>query len=348
MEEQTNGPGRMTELDGLRGCAVLAVFFSHAFQIRMLWMGVDLFFVLSGFLITGILIDLKHRDLRGYFAHFYERRARRILPPYLLLLAVVSLVFGVSWVRAWFLYFGLMNYVVLFPPARFLPLVPLWSLGVEEQFYLIWPFLVYFVSEKRLPYVLGAMLALAPVLRVAAIPYDWTHQLVYKGTPFRMDCLAMGALLTFAWRMKRETIRRYGWLGLIPMGLTPFVMLALNRLGGFSTMDGTWKSNIFTYEIALVAVTGAMVWALGGRYAGILNVRALRYLGRISYTFYLIHLSALLLIGRYVANQMEVAALGMAASIAYATLSWIWIERPLLRRGRPATGAGQLGSSTTV
>ena len=80
------GGGRITQLDGLRACAILAVFLSHAFKIRMLWIGVDLFFVLSGFLITGILVDLKHKDLKGYFAHFHERRARRILPPYVMLL----------------------------------------------------------------------------------------------------------------------------------------------------------------------------------------------------------------------------------------------------------------------
>src|SRR5580704_7020403 len=66
---------RITRLDGLRACAILAIFLSHAFRIRMLWIGVDLFFVLSGFLITGILVDLKHKDLKGYFLHFYQRRA---------------------------------------------------------------------------------------------------------------------------------------------------------------------------------------------------------------------------------------------------------------------------------
>ena len=251
----------------------------------MLWIGVDLFFVLSGFLITGILVDLKHKDLRGYFAHFYERRARRILPPYVMLLVVVSLVFGTSWMVSWFLYLGLTNYVVLFPGTPFMPFNPLWSLGVEEQFYLVWPFLVYFLSEKKLPYVLCGLLVLAPIFRVLAIPYDHTHQMVYMGTPFRMDCMAMGSLLTFVWRSKAETIRKYGYLGLIPVVLTPIVMIQLSKLGGFSTLDGTWKSNIFTYEIALSAATGAFLWALGGQYVWILKTPVFQFLGRISYTF---------------------------------------------------------------
>ncbi len=299
----------------------------------MLWIGVDLFFVLSGFLITGILVDLKHKDLKGYFAHFYERRARRILPPYVMLLIVASLIFGTSWAVHWYMYLGLTNYLVLFPGNVFMPFNPLWSLGVEEQFYLVWPFLVYFLSEKKLPYVLCGLMVLAPIFRVLAIPYDTVHQIVYMGTPFRMDCMAMGSLLTFVWRSKGDLIRKYGYLGLIPVVLTPIVMMKLSRLGGFSTMDGTWKGNIFTYEIALSAATGAFLWALGGQYVAILKTRLFQFLGRISYTFYLIHLSTLLFFGRYFSNAWIVAGLGLATTLIYATLSWYFLEKPFLARG---------------
>jgi peptidoglycan/LPS O-acetylase OafA/YrhL len=346
MSAVKTGHGRITQLDGLRACAILAVFLSHAFKIRMLWIGVDLFFVLSGFLITGILVDLKHKDLKGYFAHFYERRARRILPPYVMLLIVVSLVFGTSWAVNWFLYLGLTNYVVLFPGPSFMPFNPLWSLGVEEQFYLVWPFLVYFLSEKKLPYVLCGLLVLAPIFRVLAIPYDHTHQMVYMGTPFRMDCLAMGSLLTFVWRSKGEAIRKYGYLGLIPVALTPIVMIRLSKFGGFSTLDGTWKSNIFTYEIALSAATGAFLWALGGQYVGILKTRLFQFLGRISYTFYLVFVSTLLFFGRYFQNRFAVAALGMATAITYATLSWYFIEKPILAHGSRKAAAIELGAAS--
>jgi len=342
------GHTRITQLDGLRACAILAVFLSHAFKIRMLWIGVDLFFVLSGFLITGILVDLKHKDLKGYFSHFYERRVRRIGPPYVMVLIVASLVFGTSWATHWYLYLGLTNYVVLFPGPPFMPFNPLWSLGVEEQFYLIWPFVVYFVSEKKLPYVLCSLLVLAPVFRVLAIPYDTTHQMVYMGTPFRMDCLAMGSLLTFVWRAKGEVIRKYGYLGLIPVVLTPIVMMQLVKLGGFSTLEGTWKSNIFTYEIALSAATGAFLWALGGQYVGILKTRLFQFLGRISYTFYLIHLSALMLFERYVQNKGVIVLLAFVATISYATLSWYFLEKPILAGGnRKAAWMEQAAATTT-
>ena len=73
---------RISQLDGVRGLAILAVFLHHALKIKLLWMGVDLFFILSGFLITGILLSAKGQKLGSYFAHFYSRRARRILAPY--------------------------------------------------------------------------------------------------------------------------------------------------------------------------------------------------------------------------------------------------------------------------
>ena len=103
---------RIEALDGVRTLAIGAVFLHHAFGLKMLWAGVDLFFVLSGFLITGILIGAKGRGLGSYFGHFYERRARRILPPYLVMLALTSVVVGVGWMRQGYLYLFLMNFIV--------------------------------------------------------------------------------------------------------------------------------------------------------------------------------------------------------------------------------------------
>jgi peptidoglycan/LPS O-acetylase OafA/YrhL len=100
---------RIRQLDGVRGLAILAVFLNHAFSARLLWMGVDLFFVLSGFLITGVLLNAKQYSLGGYFARFYARRARRILPPYFLTISLVSVIIGFAWARHWYLYILLTN-----------------------------------------------------------------------------------------------------------------------------------------------------------------------------------------------------------------------------------------------
>ena len=88
---------RIEQLDGIRTVAIAAVFIHHTLHVKLLWMGVDLFFILSGFLITGILIGNKSQSIGRYFGHFYERRARRILPPYALLLVVTSVIFGLAW-----------------------------------------------------------------------------------------------------------------------------------------------------------------------------------------------------------------------------------------------------------
>lgn len=333
MAGEMDGHGRIAQLDGLRACAIIAVFLSHAFKLRMLWIGVDMFFVLSGFLITGILLDLKHKDLKGYFAHFYERRVRRILPPYLMILVVVSLIFGVSWMNRWYMYVGLQNYVLFFPDPIFEPLNPLWSLAVEEQFYLFWPLAIYFLSNKKIPYFAILLMILAPMFRVLLTPYDMVHQLVYMALPTRMDCLAMGSLLTFVWRSRPDLIRRYGFLGLIPVVLTPIVMMKLAHYGGWSTFDGTIHGNIFTYEIALSAATGAFLWALGGRYVGILKTTVFQFLGRISYSFYLVHLVMILVWRKFVSSRYEVAALAFASAIVYSTVSWYWFEKPILAGG---------------
>ncbi|HTV09186.1 MAG TPA: acyltransferase [Candidatus Aquilonibacter sp.] len=334
---------RIPELDGLRALAILSVFIGHAevFPLRMMWIGVDLFFVLSGFLITGILLDTPKQSFRRYIGTFYERRARRILPPYILILVFVSIVFGTWWMRHWYLYFGLMNYVGYFWKEPFYaPLASLWSLGVEEQFYLIWPIVIFFVGAKRLPKLLVAGLLIAPALRAAFTPwlahqaFDTYHWTIYKGTIFRFDCLASGSLITFLWRTKADKVQRYGWLGIIPALLTPPTMFLLNRyVGGFSTYGNSMKANVLTYEISLVAVSGLMLWALSGRYTQVLRLAPLRWIARISYSFYLVHESMLLLANRYVHTRALAALVAATGCIVYSELSWRWLERPILHGG---------------
>ena len=332
---------RIPELDGLRALAIIAVFVGHALKVRMMWIGVDLFFVLSGFLITGILLDAPKVSFRSYISHFYERRVRRILPPYVLVLVTMSLIFGVAWMRHWPLYFGLMNYLGYFwHEDTFSPLAPLWSLAVEEQFYLFWPVLVFFLGVKRLPRVLVACIVLTPLLRAACTPwlshqaFDTYHWVIYKGAPFRCDCLATGALMTFLWRAHAEKIRRYGYLGLVPAALTPPVMFLLgHRLIGFSTYGTSVVANVLIYEISLCAVTGILLWALGGRFTSLLTVSPMRWLARLSYSFYLVHEGMLELFARYLHSAAAIAVVAAAVSILYAELSWRFLERPILHGG---------------
>ena len=142
--------GRIPQLDGLRALAITAVFLHHALRVPLLWMGVDMFFVLSGFLITGVLIKLK-ADNGSYFGAFYGRRARRILPPYFMFLLLASLFFPLGWGDHWYWYvfFGA-NFAEAFQRGAGGIFQPLWSLSVEEQFYLVWPVLFLMADTRRI------------------------------------------------------------------------------------------------------------------------------------------------------------------------------------------------------
>ncbi len=153
---------RIVQLDGLRAIAVLAVFAQHAIKAP-LWMGVDLFFVLSGFLITGILLERKARQ-QSYFGYFYARRVRRILPPYILLMIVSSLVFGLGWAEHWQWYvFFATNIGNALGQSGHDSLNVLWSLAVEEQFYIFWPFVVLLLPERALAVVAAALIVIVPL-----------------------------------------------------------------------------------------------------------------------------------------------------------------------------------------
>ena len=318
---------RILELDGLRGLAILAVFFHHALHLKLLWMGVDLFFVLSGFLITGVLLSMKDKPMHQYFSHFYGRRARRLLPAYALILILASLLFGISWMRHWYLYLGLMNLLEPLRISRPQAFDPLWSLAVEEQFYLVWPFIVYLLSEKQIARVAMALVVLAPVLRgVVHLPNPWG---VYMLTPFRMDLLAMGSLLALAYRHAKPLLVRYGFrIGAALVGLGLGVLFALSRAGQ-ATYANTRVGNVLIFEGSLVVVTGMMVWALGGGFSRWLRWPPLRYIGQISYSMYLVHLGILVLLSRWL-HSFQLAVAGLAAAVVFASVSWYGLEKPVL------------------
>ena len=182
---------RIPELDGLRGLAILLVLVFHYFAssnllpryvlafARLSWSGVDLFFVLSGFLLGGILLDA--RSSPEYFKTFYARRAYRILPVYALTLIVFWLIMSLGnssgnvamrWLFSgafpWYVYVSLtQNFAMTWHSSLGAAwLGPTWSLAVEEQFYLTLPLIIRYVSRRRLPWVLGSIIVAAPVCRV--------------------------------------------------------------------------------------------------------------------------------------------------------------------------------------
>lgn len=331
--------GRIPELDGLRAIAISSVFLYAAVNAPLLWMGVDIFFVLSGFLITGILLERKNTG-KSYFRYFYSRRAKRILPPYWVLMIVSTLLFGTAWTHQWYWYvFFFTNIPVAFKSISDPSLGVLWSLAVEEQFYLIWPLIILLVPSAFLSRTVWCLLLLAPVLRLIFTPYITTFDPIYHLMPFRMDLLCAGALIAFAWRKDPERVRKHVLLGKITLFASLAVLLFLSRYPWFRTSRNTILTNVFIYALTLLIAVGSLTWALKGHgiLSSILRLPPIRYLGRISYSMYLIHAAAIIIAKKWFANPLEVLVVSFTASFLYSAISWHFLEKPLL--GPPRTEA---------
>ncbi len=321
---------RIPQLDGLRAVAMLAVFFHHSARIPLLWTGVDVFFVLSGFLITGILLHRKQHP--SYFGYFYIRRAFRILPPYIVVCLAVGALVSWKMLTPWpfFVFFGMNIHDFLYGPT---PLLPVWSLAVEEQFYLVWPFIVLLSSERVILIAAAVGVFLTPLLRVAATPLFASHFPIYFLTPFRADLLCAGAVIAMLWKNQRPRIgpiaQRFAWIGFV----VGFGLLAFLQLHGFRLIANTRKGNGLDYSLSLIGSASLLLWALGGRgwLVRFLSLRPVRYLGQISYFMYLTHIAFLHLCKHWFTDSRLVSTVGLLCTFAAAALSWHLMERPLIR-----------------
>jgi peptidoglycan/LPS O-acetylase OafA/YrhL len=292
----------MPELDTLRGIACLAVVFLHGFAWRygtshfsrpqrtfMLltqpgWMGVNLFFVLSGFLITGILIDSKQR--RNYYQRFYTRRALRILPACYLLLLVLGIIGSASWsfVGLGFLYMA--NMTSFFGVS--MDYGPLWSLAVEEHYYILWPALVRKLTLRGIAIAAAVIFLGTPLLRGVAF-YTGHPAGIDWYTWFVADGLAMGSLLAVALRTtitRRQTIFLSAGLMSFAAGAAvvgrPFGLLTRQRLMG-AALQYTFIHIFFAGVLLLFLIAGT------SQYRGWVNNKILQFFGYISYGLYLFH-----------------------------------------------------------
>ncbi|HUD23587.1 MAG TPA: acyltransferase [Acidobacteriaceae bacterium] len=293
----------MPGLDALRGVAVLSVVLYHGLHwwlppsisispgARLLsliaspgWLGVNLFFVLSGFLITGILLDTRTRP--NYWKSFYTRRVLRILPLYLVILLILRFYSGVSWI-----YFVLcLFYMANFASARFgLGYGPLWSLAVEEQFYLVWPFLVRRLRPRWLAIVCLGSLFLSPLLRYLSVSRIVPMGNPYSATWLVTDNLAAGALIAILLRTPLATLSRVRSLTL-GVGLLSMALL----IGGFRLhiMNKTTALGAaFQPEPFILLFSALLLLSLQyGNHPRIFRLtRPLRFYGYISYGLYLFH-----------------------------------------------------------
>ena len=363
-------------LDGLRAVAVLLVILQHYLGLPWGWSGVNIFFVLSGFLITGILWDT--RDDPHRIRNFYIRRTLRIFPLYygvFLALLLTTPLMHWSWSLAWLawpLYAG--NFLRFIGHggltaaqqavadaqlhSRTNPMVVylghFWSLCIEEQFYLLWPWIVFFVRSRRaLIVICGSVVVLGPIARLlvqqAAPEWMLSEELLFRFTPFQLDALLFGGMLALLWRgsHRQQLIQLANLLA----GACAAIALAYLVFGARIYRPGLWHNYTaphwrLTWGLSFInLLSGAgIVCAIdpGSPTYRLLHLRPLRALGRISYGAYVFHdIPHVVVVGITVVlldnfrtvhppATLVLLPLGLAFTIISASISYKYFEIPFL------------------
>jgi len=300
-------------LDGLRGIAILLVVFYHNFgfvkQSFFGWLGVDLFFVLSGFLITGIL--LKELDQPNFLRNFYMRRVLRIFPLYYLTLFLFLFVVApltkdrIVWdyyqEHQFYLWTYLQNWLYIFhEPGQAQALNHYWSLAVEEQFYIFWPLVMLVLRKPKYLLVFISLLLLGVILFRFGLWFYKIENLSYYNlyTFTRIDGICIGCIVALLMHMNNNFIQRHTALIVLIFAVINFLFYFLNSFYAFSfPYIGLVGYTTFAMLFGLLlqeAVTGKtkiINW--------ILNLSFLKFFGRISYGFYIFHWPVYLLMNSY-------------------------------------------------
>ncbi|TFB96855.1 acetyltransferase [Cryobacterium adonitolivorans] len=363
---------RLSGLDGLRGLAVTLVVVYHMFPpvLQGGFIGVDIFFVISGFLITGLIVAEHEGTGRFSPRRFWQRRARRLLPA---LVPVVLVACTVAWLLGGDVLVGLgwklfgaatfsYNWVSMAANSRYFGLGQpellrnLWSLAVEEQFYLFWPLLLLLLLRIRRP---GLRLALVAVLALASAAWmgigfhpgsDPTR--VYYGSDTHSFGLLIGAGLALLLRPLGSVAALGGAAAAAsPAATARWTLAATRPWWGAAGVAGLLAAAIWlpadaatTYRGGLLLVsicTAVVIWAgaAGGRFGRMLDSAPLRYLGERSYGLYLWHWPLLVLMqlvapfGRGPASIAATGLLTLALALAAAVISHRWLEMPIRRLG---------------
>jgi peptidoglycan/LPS O-acetylase OafA/YrhL len=332
---------KIPQLDAVRGIAIVVVLVHnlHGFTFPPLslitnygWMGVDLFFVLSGFLITGILLDSKSSE--NYFRNFYARRCLRIWPLYYCVLALMFVIVPLVLPQdahevfrrssPWWSYpFFLQNFLVAAPVLAVGPLGVSWSLAVEELFYLVWPFFVRFLSAERLQLLAWAVLLISPPLRMFFLTRHW---LIYSNPFCRLDGMMAGALLAILIRKSGFASLRFvkpAWIVLL-FAVPLAIATAAYGLMWLAFSMAVLASGSFVY----LALFSTNTWL-----RALLTNRFLMFSGTISYGLYLLHKIPDDVFKRLHWKEAHpVAGFWMVVVISYplAIASWNFLEKPFL------------------
>ncbi|WP_394842782.1 acyltransferase [Pendulispora brunnea] len=357
--------GFIRELDGLRGIAISLVLLHrfwpdqgplHRFAkvAELGWVGVDLFFVISGFLIAGILLDT--RSDPHYFRNFYARRMLRIFPLYYVFVLGCLVVFPLmqrgpyfetSFIKTagsplWYiLYLGNVPETIGYEPPFVLG--PIWSLAIEEQFYIVFPFVVAILDTAKLRKLLLGLIVAAPIFRlVALLLAPGNERIQYLATPCRMDCISLGCLLALMVRstsFDRKTVARA--LG------AALLVWAVGFPLGLLTRTTPW-GRVLGYSVVAVTFGLLVLFVLqrrNERVTSLLRVSSLRYLGKICYGTYLLHRPADVFVDKLTnrlgitdpleapeaLESVSILLLKFGVAVAFASASWYAFEKPILR-----------------
>lgn len=362
--------GHYPALDGVRGIAVLIVIVhnsawiageSQQFFLKLVgaitstgWIGVQIFFALSGFLITGILLDTK--DHPRYLRSFYLRRTLRIFPVYYTMLALVffvgpHIVHSSEWIvsvrrNQWSYWVYLQNWITPFHGV-IRGLSHLWSLAVEEQFYLFWPLVVLLATRRGLVKLCFVVIVGTPFIRLGLRMFQFPPVTAYEFTIARWDALAAGALVAVF--LQDETGRRLlaDWQGRVALlaGLALGVLVAVQhglQYDDFGT-EVIGQSLVALLSVSLVAYAVASRPQAPPQLREFLSRPGLRAIGKYSYAMYLFHLPILELLQphfeawvRGADTPLRVVRLGvyiltvLVLTFLAALVSWRLIEKPFL------------------
>jgi peptidoglycan/LPS O-acetylase OafA/YrhL len=355
--QQKSPTSHIPALDGIRGLAIVMVVSFHSgllvdgsnsgerLWLQLVsagWAGVDLFFVLSGFLITTIL--LRNRDAPHYFRNFFMRRVLRIFPLYFgSLLLLFSLLTNLPH-QSWYWLFA-QNWIPVFEGGSQPMMVqPFWSLAVEEQFYLVWPFVIFLIKPRHVPAFCLIVAALTLAVRCVAWWRGVDAWIVMTVTPFRLDALACGGLVA-AGRLAAVQPRPGKLLPILFLtGLAGLV--AIGILDGGYVINGRLTQTIGYSLFALMcAALVAMVvddHPVTRSPRRLLEWIPLRHLGNRSYAIYVIHMPVLILAKSFYVRRLQtqdvsgtadvqVCIAAVVICLLMAEISWHLLEQPFLK-----------------
>ena len=354
-------------LDGLRAIAFLLVFALHTDYLHVGWIGVQFFFVLSGFLITGILLDMKKSlPPRQYFSKFYGRRFLRIFPLYyfyLLLMTgvaiwLISIAYRPNYMK---LFLDQARYAVFYVYDFFFAtkfavnshfLDHFWSLSVEEQFYIFWPMLILLIPEKALKKLFLSFIVLGPLFRLAFLLIYQSGELRFLANPVEwfiyplpfshIDAFAFGAYISRypIPKAKKQFFLLLVLLPIIGYGTQYFATGGIGKLSAFgfpiflgNAYQFIWGYSLLNYFFAVTICTVAME----GLFLRFLDWKPMQYLGKISYGLYVYHFPVIWFVGRVrdlglpePTAKALTALISFVATLLIASASYHLMEKPLL------------------